>query len=193
LKILEHLQSAARIAAAAALLFLLSLCLSCASLMPHFKGQTIEQETILDVQHAYSKKQSDCLAVCTDMVLHYYGVETIVPDTTLPLDLMTLSKSLNTDTPVDAEGHVLFATVLQLSPEEITAHLAKQRPLVVAFKPFSREEYHGVVLSGYCTDRDRYFINDPARRKPSWKKLSKIPTFEDSGKYLVLLVGLREK
>jgi len=127
------------------------------------------------------------------MVLHYYGVETVVPDTALPLDLMTLSKSLNTDAPVDAEGHVLFATVLQLSPEDITAHLAKQRPLIIAFKPSTREAYHGLVVSGYSADRDRYFINDPARRRPAWKRLSKIPTFEDSGKYLVLLVGLSEK
>jgi len=182
-----------RVAFSASLVFLLSLCLSCASLMPRFKGEAIEQETVLDLQHAYSKKRSDCLAVCTDMVLHYYGVETLVPDIALPLDLTSLSRSLNTDTPVDDEGHVLFATVLQLSPEEITAHLARQRPLIVAFKPSAREEYHGVVVSGYCTDRDRFFINDPARRRPSWKKLSKIPTFEDSGRYLVLLIGLGEK
>jgi ABC-type bacteriocin/lantibiotic exporter with double-glycine peptidase domain len=172
---------------------LLSFCLSCASLTPHFNGSTREQATVLEVQHAYSKKQSDCLAVCVDMVLNYYGVETIVPDTALPLDLISLSRSLNTDTPVDEEGHVLFATVLELSPDELTAHLAKKRPLIVAFKPSARKEYHGVVLSGYSKERERYFINDPARRKPSWRRLSNIPTFEDSGKYLVLLVGLSEK
>ena len=126
------------------------------------------------------------------MVLQYYDVQTTVPDTALPLDLITLSKRLNTGTPVDEEGHIVFSTVLQLTPEELTAQLAKKRPLIVAFKPSAREEYHGVVLSGYCTDRDRFFINDPARRKPAWKKLSKIPTFEESGKYLVMLIGLRE-
>jgi hypothetical protein len=42
-------------------------------------------------------------------------------------------------------------------------------------------------------ERGRFYVNDPARRKPSWKKLSRIPTFEDSAKYLVLLIGLREK
>jgi hypothetical protein len=161
--------------------------------MPRFNRPTSEHRTVLEIQHAHSKKPSDCLAVCTSMVLKYYGVETILPDTVLPLDLISLSHRLNTGTPVDEEGHVVFATVLQLAPEELAAQLAKKRPLIVAFKPSAREEYHSVVVSGYWTERERFYINDPARRKPSWKKLSKIPTFEDSGKYLVLLIGLREK
>jgi hypothetical protein len=127
------------------------------------------------------------------MVLQYYGVETIVPDTALPMDLISLSHRLNTVTPVDEEGHVLFATVLELAPEELAAQLAKKRPLIVVFKPSAREEYHSVVVSGYWMERGRFYVNDPARRKPSWKKLSRIPTFVDSGKYLVLLIGLREK
>jgi hypothetical protein len=161
--------------------------------MPRLSGPTPEHGTVLEIQHSYSRKPSDCLAVCTGMVLQYYGVETIVPDTVLPLDLISLSHRLNTDTPVDEEGHVLFAAVLELAPEELAAQLAKQRPLIVAFKPSARKEYHSVVVSGYWTERGRFYVNDPARRKPSWKKLSRIPTFEDSGKYLVLLIGLREK
>jgi len=127
------------------------------------------------------------------MVLQYYGVEAIVPDTVLPLDLISLSHRLNTVTPVDEEGHVLFAAVLELAPEELAAQLAKKRPLIVVFKPSAREVYHSVVVSGYCMERERLYVNDPARRKPSWKKFSRIPTFVDSGKYLVLLIGLREK
>jgi len=161
--------------------------------MPGLSGPTREHETVLEIQHAYSKKPSDCLAVCARMVMQYYGVETSVPDTALPLELIALSRRLNTGTPVDDEGHVVFATVLKLAPEEMAAQLAKKRPLVVAFKPSAREEYHSVVVSGYSVERGRFFINDPARSKPSWKKLSGIPTFEDSGKYLVLLIGLRDQ
>lgn len=182
-----------RVAATATLLLLLSLCLSCAALMPGFKRPTSEHKTVLEIQHAYSKKRSDCLAVCVNMVLKYYGVETTVPDTVLPLDLISLSQRLNTDTPVDEAGHVLFAAVLELAPVELAAQLAKKRPLIVAFKPSARKEYHSVVISGYWTERERFYVNDPARRKPSWKKLSRIPTFEDSEKYLVLFIGLREK
>jgi ABC-type bacteriocin/lantibiotic exporter with double-glycine peptidase domain len=160
--------------------------------MPRLSGPTPESGTVLEIQHAHSRKPSDCLAVCTSMVLQYYGVETIVPDTALPLDLSSLSHRLNTGTPVDKEGHVLFATVLQLAPEELAAQLAKKRPLIVAFKPSARKAYHSVVVSGYWSESKRFYVNDPARRKPSWKKLSQIPTFEDSGKYLVLLIGLRE-
>ena len=126
------------------------------------------------------------------MVLQYYDVQTTVPDTALPLDLITLSKRLNTGTPVDEEGHIVFSTVLQLTPEELTAQLAKKRPLIVAFKPSARKAYHSVVVAGHWPERERVYIHDPARRKPAWKKLSKIPTFEESGKYLVMLIGLRE-
>jgi ABC-type bacteriocin/lantibiotic exporter with double-glycine peptidase domain len=168
--------------------------MSCASLTPNLNGAAVEEQgTLIEFQHAYSKKQSDCLAVCVAMVLNYYDVEISLPDTALPFDLISLTKSLNTGTPVDEDGHVLFATVLNLSPDELKTHLSKQRPLIVAYKPSARKEYHSVVLSGYSTERERYYINDPARRKPAWKKISRIPTFEDSGKYLVLLVGLSEK
>jgi hypothetical protein len=127
------------------------------------------------------------------MVLKYYGVAAMAADTALPLELISVSHRLNTAAPVDEQGHVLFATVLELSPDEIVAQVAKRRPLIIAFKPSAREEYHSVVVSGYSMERGRFYVNDPARRKPSWKKLSGIPTFENSGKYLVLLIGLREK
>jgi ABC-type bacteriocin/lantibiotic exporter with double-glycine peptidase domain len=171
---------------------MLSLCLSCASLTPRFARRTSERGTVLEVQHAHSKKHADCLAACVSMVLKYYGVETSVPDSVLPLDLATVTHALNTDTPVDSAGHVVFATILELGPEELTAQLAKKRPLIVAFKPSARKVYHSVVLSGYSSESSRFYVNDPARRKASWKKLSKIPTYADTGKYLVLLVGLRE-
>ena len=161
--------------------------------MPRFNGPTCDHGTVLEIQHSHSTKPSDCLRVCVGMVLQYYGVETIVPDTALPMDLISLSHRLNTVTPVDEEGHVLFATVLELAPEELAVQLAKKRPLIVVFRPSAREEYHSVVVSGYWMERGRFYVNDPARRKPSWKKLSGIPTFVDSGKYLVLLIGLREK
>ena len=161
--------------------------------MPRLKGPTCEHGTVLDIQHTRSQKPSDCLAVCTGMVLKYYGVETSLPDTALPLELISLSHRLNATGPVDHEGHVLFATVLELTPEEMAGQLTKMRPLIVAFKPSAREEYHSVVVSGYCMERGRFFVNDPARSKPSWKKLSRFPTYADSGKYLVMLIGLREK
>lgn len=175
------------------LFLLLSLGWSCASRMPRLSTSSSEQGTILEIQHAYSKRPSDCLAVCVGMVQQYYGVETVLPDTAFPLELIALSKSLNTGTPVDDEGHVLFSTVLELTPDELTAHLAKRRPLIVVFQPSARADYHSVVLSGYRTERGSYYVHDPARRKPSWKKLSKIPTFGYGGKYLVLLIGLSEK
>ena len=181
-----------RIVLTALLLLLLSLCLSCAASMPGLGGTTRDRETVLDIQHSHSKKPSDCLAVCVDMVLQYYGVEMMVPDTALPLELIALSRRLNSDTPVNEAGHVLFATVLELSPDELAAQLAKHRPLIVAFKPSARAEYHSIVVSGYSVERGRVYTNDPARRKPSWKKLSKIPTFADGDKYLTLLIGLRE-
>ena len=159
--------------------------------MPGLSRLAREDRTVLEIQHSRSTKPSDCLAVCVGMVLQYYGVETTVPDTALPLELVSLSRRLNTDMPVNDAGHVLFATVLQFTPEELAAQLAKQRPVIVAFQPSARAEYHSVVVSGYRIDSKQFYINDPARRKPSWKKLSKIPTFEDSGKYLTLLIGLR--
>ena len=119
----EYLRIAARVAATAILLLMLSLCLSCASLTRGLNGRTYEHETVLEIQHIRSSKPSDCLAVCVGMVLKYYGVETIVPDTVLPLEMISLSRSLNTATPVDDEGHVLFATVLQLTPEELEPHV----------------------------------------------------------------------
>jgi len=187
-----HHRPIVRVATAAAVLLLLSLCLSCAPLMPRFGRPAYEDATILEIQHSYSRKSSDCLAVCADMVLQYYGVEALVPDTALPLELLSLSRRLNAAAPVDDEGHVLFATVLDLAPEELAAQLTKKRPLIVVFKPSARNEYHSVVVSGYSMERGRFYVNDPAKRKPSWKKLSRIPTFMDSGKYLVLLIGLRE-
>jgi hypothetical protein len=171
----------------------MTLCLSCASVMPHSARPTVENRTVLEIQHARSRKSSDCLAVCASMVLKYYHVQTVVPDTVMPLELFSLSRRLNTDTPVDSEGHVLFATVLELTPVEMAAQLAKKRPLIVAFKPSGRDEYHSVVLSGYSPGRDRFFINDPARRKPKWKSISSLRTYSNSGKYLVLLIGLSEK
>ena len=183
----------ARVAAGAALLLLLCLCLSCAAVMPRGGSPTGGHATILPLQHAHSRRSSDCLAVCMGMVLKYYDVDTAVPDTVLPLELISLSHRLNSVGPVDEEGHVLFATVLELAPEELVAQLGKKRPLIVAFKPSARKEYHSVVVSGYDGEQGKFYIHDPARRKPSWKRLSGIPTFRDSGKYLVLLVGLRDK
>ena len=182
-----------RAAAVAFLLLLLSLCWSCAAVMPGLGGPVRDHEPVLNIQHSYSKKPSDCLAVCVGMVLQYYGVKTTLPDTLLPLELISLTQRLNTGTPVDDEGHFLFATVLELSPGELAAQLAKQRPVIVAFKPSARAEYHSVVVSGYSDKREQFYINDPARRKPGWKALCKIPTFKDSEKYLTLLIGLQEK
>jgi hypothetical protein len=161
--------------------------------MPRLKGPACEHGTVLDIQHSHSQKPSDCLEVCVGMVLKYYGVEASLPDTGLPLELISLSHHLNATGAEDNEGHVLFATVLELTPDELAAQLAKKRPVIVAFKPSPRAEYHSVVVSGYCMERGRFYINDPARRKPSWTKLSRIPTYADSGKYLVMLIGLREK
>jgi len=127
------------------------------------------------------------------MILEYYDVETIIPDTTLPLELLSLTKHLNTGLPADTEGHILFATVLELTPEELLSQLAKKRPVIVVFKPSNRAEYHSVVLSGYSAELERFYINDPARRNPSWKKLSDLSTDTDSGKYLTLLIGLHDK
>jgi hypothetical protein len=127
------------------------------------------------------------------MVLKYYSVQPIVPDTVLPLELFALSRSLNTDTPVDSAGHVLFATVLELTPDEMAAQVARKRPLILAFKPSGRDEYHSVVLSGYSRERDRFYVDDPASRNPRWKSITGMPTYSDTGKYLVLLIGLREK
>jgi hypothetical protein len=161
--------------------------------MPHSETSSGEGATVLEIQHARSRKSSDCLAVCTGMVLNYYHMQMVVPDTVMPLELFSLSRRLNTDTPVDSEGHVVFATVLELAPAEMAAQLVKKRPLIVAFRPSGRDEYHSVVLSGYSRERDRFYVDDPARRKPKWKSISSLRTYSESGKYLVLLIGLRVK
>jgi hypothetical protein len=126
------------------------------------------------------------------MVLQYYGVTMAVPDTVLPLDLVTVSHRLNTAASVDDQGHTLFSTVLEMTSDELMQQLVFKRPLIIAFKPSAREEYHSVVMSGYSEAGGKYYINDPARHHPHWKKLTKIRTFKDTGKYLVLLIGLRE-
>jgi ABC-type bacteriocin/lantibiotic exporter with double-glycine peptidase domain len=193
MRVLEQERLIAKIAASMLLLLLTSLCLSCAAVKPRSGGLLGEHATVLDIQHSRSRKPSDCLAVCAGMVLKYYGVPTTIPDSALPLELISLSHRLNSDTTVDEQGHLLFATVLELSPGELAAQITKRRPLILAFKPSVRKEYHSIVVSGYNTESGRFYIHDPARSKPRWKSLSRIPTFGDSGKYLVLLIGLREK
>ena len=116
-----------------------------------------------------------------------------VPDSSLPLELISLTRRLNMSTPVDDEGHVLFAAVLELSPEELVAELAKGRPLIVAFRSSSRATYHSAVVSGYCMESGQFFVDDPALRKARWIHVSRLPTFYNTGKYLVLLIGLGEQ
>jgi hypothetical protein len=174
------------------LLILMPLGLSCTSLMP-FRGRPVPDDaTVLGVQHSYSTKPSDCLKVCIGMVLQYYNVMLIVPDTVMPMDLVSVSHRLNTATSVDRQGHTLFATVVEMTPEEVLHQLTLERPLIIAYKPSARAEYHSVVVSGYGGRHERYCVNDPARRNPQWRKLTQLRTFRETGKYLVLLIGLRE-
>lgn len=126
------------------------------------------------------------------MVLRYYGIEAVVPDTSLPLELIALSRRLKAEALTDRHGNKVFATVLELSPEEMVAHIIEERPLILIYKPRSQKVYHSVAVSGYCPEQERFYTNDPLRKKPSWIRLSKISTFENTGKYLILLVGLHE-
>lgn len=182
-----------RTATAATTILLVSLCLSCASVVPGINNSSREHRTVLGVQHAHSKKSSDCLSVCADMVLRYYNVSTLAPDTALPLELVSLSRQLNSGITADDAGHILFSTIVEMGPDELTAQLANHRPVIIAFKPSTRKEYHSVVVSGYGEADERFLIHDPSKHKPAWKKLAKFPTYNDTGKYLVLLIGLREK
>jgi hypothetical protein len=124
------------------------------------------------------------------MVLRYYSIEATVPDTLLPLEMIALSHRLNDESLTDPQGNKLFAAVQELSPEEMVAHINAERPLILVYRPRSQKVYHSIVVSGYCPEHDRFDVNDPFRKKPSWIRLSKIPTFEKTGKYLILLVGL---
>jgi hypothetical protein len=170
----------------------MSVCLSCAPSGYRFSKSSRVQETVLGVKHIHSRKPADCLPSCVNMVLRYYGLEAIVPDTSLPLELISLSHCLNAEALTDSHGNKLFAAILELSSEEMIAHIIEERPLILIYKPRSRKVYHSVAVSGYCPEQDRFYANDPLRKKPSWIRLSKIPTFENTGKYLILLVGLHE-
>jgi ABC-type bacteriocin/lantibiotic exporter with double-glycine peptidase domain len=191
--VLEPVPRFAEIVLAAALIAVMSLCLSCASVMSGSNVAERNHGQVLPVPHAHSKKSSDCLAVCVSMVLKYYDVPTTVPDTALPWELASLSNHLNSGIRVDDEGHILFSTVLQLGADELTEQLSRQRPVIIIFRPSARAEYHSVVVSGYGNEHEQFFIHDPSKRKPYWKELSNIPTFEDSGKHLAMLVGIREQ
>lgn len=174
------------------LLCVLMICLSCAPSGYRFSKSSCVKESVLGVEHIRSKKPADCLASCVNMVLRYYGIEAIEPDTSLPLELISLSHRLNAEALTDSHGNKLFAAVLELSPEEIVAHFIEERPLILIYKPRSQKVYHSVAVSGYCPEQNRFYVNDPLRKKPSWIRLLKIPTFENTGKYLILLVGLYE-
>jgi hypothetical protein len=137
-----------------------------------------------------SQKPEDCLAACVNMVLTYYGVEAIVPDTSLPLEMISLSRRLNAEALEDPHGYKLFAAVLELSPDELAQHLLSGRPLIVVYRPHWQKTYHSIVLSGYCPETQRFRADDPAKRKPSWTNISRVPTFEGTGKHMVLLLGL---
>lgn len=185
--------SGRRGATMATLVLAATLLVSCASQLPLYFAHNVSNEAVLDVRHAHSKRPSDCLDVCVGMVLQYYGVADAPMDTIMPLDLVTQSRRLNTGASVDEQGHRLYATVLEMNAGDLAAQIGRGRPLIVAFKLPSREEYHSIVVSGYSADRGKFLINDPARLKPSWKRIAHYPTFKESGKYLVLLVGLRKQ
>lgn len=167
------------------------LYVSCAALTGHLAESQRGSESVLNVRHRDQQKQSDCLAACVDMVLDYYGFQAVVPDTALPLELISLTHRLNAAELRDTDGNRLFAAVLQLTPAEAAEHIVRGRPLILIYKPSRRNPvYHSVVLSGYCDPKGKFLAHDPAHHKPRWIGLKRGTTFEDSGKYLVLLVGL---
>lgn len=166
--------------------------ISCATSVPLIGKQPSAKAVVIEFKHAQSAETSDCLAVCADMVMQYYGINQSVPDSILPLDLMELSNSLNSGATIDEAGHVLFSAVLGMTTEDITTQIVKERPLIVAYRPTSNEEYHSVVITGADPVRKRFYVSDPASRKPGWVKMSKFSTFADTGMFLVMLIGLRE-
>ncbi len=166
--------------------------ISCATSVPLIRKQPSAKAVVIEFEHAQSAETSDCLAVCADMVMQYYGINQSVPDSILPLDLMELSNSLNSGATIDDAGHILFSAVLGMTTEDITTQIVKERPLIVAYRPTSNEEYHSVVITGADPVRKRFYVSDPASRKPAWVKISKFSTFADTGMFLVMLIGLRE-
>lgn len=165
---------------------------SCATTVPLIGQQPSAKATVIEFTHAQSAETSDCLAVCAEMVMQYYGVNQSVPDSMLPLDLMELSNALNSTATIDDAGHILFSAVLGMTTEEITTQIAKARPLIIAFRPTSSDEYHSVVITGADSVRKRFYVCDPASRKPGWVKMSKFSTFADTGMLLVMFIGVRE-
>jgi len=192
MKTIEALHRRRVLRATLALTTILSLCISCAPFTGRMSEMPCGENAVLGVEHIRSQKPADCLASCVDMVLHYYGIQAIVPDTARPLEMISFSHRLNEEALTDDQGYKLFAAVLELSPEEMAGHILQERPLILIYKPHSQKVYHSLVMSGYCPERDRFYTNDPARKKPGWVKLTKYPTFEKTGKYLVLLMALHE-
>ena len=166
--------------------------ISCTATVPFIGKQPSAKAVVIEFEHAQSAETSDCLAVCADMVMQYYGMNQSVPDSVLPLDLMELSNTLNSLATIDDSGNILFSAVLGMTTEDITTQIAKERPLIIAFRPTSSEEYHSVVVTGADPVRKRFYVSDPASRKPGWVKMSKFSTFADTGMFLVMVIGLRE-
>jgi predicted double-glycine peptidase len=63
------------------------------------------------------------------------------------------------------EQHAFRAFVFQGEWSDLTRHIAKGRPLIVALKPESQSELHYVVVAGVDEQRKLVLVNDPAERK----------------------------
>lgn len=166
--------------------------LSCASVLSSARQAPHSKVMIPAFQHEQSEKTSDCIVACADMVLNHYGIDQALPDSAYPINMIDLSNGLNSGKPIDEAGHILFSAVLGMTVSDIIVQLECNRPLIIAYRVSGINEYHSVVVTGAETSGKRFYISDPARSKPVWKRVSKLPTFSTSGLFLVMVIGLQE-
>lgn len=63
------------------------------------------------------------------------------------------------------EQHAFRAFAFRGEWSDLTRHIAKGRPLIVALKPDRQSELHYVVVAGVDEQRKLVLVNDPAERK----------------------------
>lgn len=118
---------------------------------------------LLPVSHRQQRAEADCLPICAQMVLDYWGI---------PVSYSRLQKLLRTrqfGTPFRAiqklEQLGVVVEIAHLSFDEITAHLLRGRPVLVGVHTgelsyWSEAVDHVLVVVG--VDEAQVYVHDPA-------------------------------